>query len=93
MNTHTQNENGHTQNGASLDLATAPSPPAAAAAAATEPLVAVGRSWVRKELTYYDNVAGSGSLSSYHPRKAEAGKGNSVKVLHLELAAAEFEVG
>ena len=74
-------QNGHTQNGGSL--ATAPSPPPAAA---TEPLVAVGRSWVQKELTYYDNVADSSS--SYHPRKA--GKGNSVKVLHLELAAAEF---
>ena len=50
------------------------------------PLVSAGRSWVQKELKFYD--IGGGSSSSYHPRKA--GKGNSVKVVHLERAAAEF---
>ena len=91
QNGHMQNghmQNGHTQNGASL--ATATSLPAAATDSLVEkglsPLVAAGRSWVQKELNFYDN--GGGSSSSYNPRKT--GKGNSVKVLHLELAAAEF---
>ena len=91
QNGHMQNghmQNGHTQNGASL--ATATSLPAAATDSLVEkglsPLVAAGRSWVQKELNFYDN--GGGSSSSYNPRKT--GKGNSVKVVHLELAAAEF---